>query len=143
MTARAPSPRLVGLRPDAWTQPFWSAAAEHRLVCARCGGCGTFRMPPSPFCHACRSQEVDWVQLGGEGRVYSYTVIRRAVVPMLRDSVPYVVAVVELPDAPGVRLVTNIVDVDPDEVHIGMPVAVGWDDVAEGVAIPRFRSAGR
>ena len=60
----------------------------------------------------------------------------------MRDSLPYVVAVVELPDAGRVRLVANLVDMDPDAVQIGMPVRVVWDDVDAGVAIPRFTKAG-
>jgi uncharacterized OB-fold protein len=73
--------------------------------------------------------------------VYSYTIIHHAVVPLMRDALPYVVAVVELPDAGGVRIVSNLVDMEPAEVEVGMPVRLVWDDVAEGVAVPRFTSA--
>lgn len=132
---------LAVLTPDSWTEPFWVAAAQHRLVVPRCTSCGTYRMPPSPFCFVCRNQEVDWVDQDGTGRVYSFTVIRHAVVALMRDSLPYVVAVVELPDAGGVRLVANVVGVDPSAVEIGMPVRVVWDDVDEGVAVPRVTPA--
>jgi uncharacterized OB-fold protein len=133
---------LAVLTPDSWTEPFWVAAAQHRLVVPRCTSCGTYRMPPSPFCFVCRAQDVEWVEQEGTGLVYSFTVIRHAVVPLMRDSLPYVVAVVELPGAGGVRLVANLVGVDPSAVEIGMPVTVVWDDVDEGVAVPRFTPAG-
>lgn len=137
----APPVEIAALTPDSWTEPFWVAAAQHRLVVPRCTSCGTYRMPPSPFCHVCRAQGVEWVEQDGTGRVYSFTVIRHAVVPLMRDALPYVVAVVELPEAGGVRLVANMVGVDPSAVEIGMPVEVVWDDVDEGVAVPRFTPA--
>jgi uncharacterized OB-fold protein len=127
------------LAPDAWTEPFWLAAREHRLVVPRCTKCSTFRFPPSPFCHACTHQEVDLVQVAGTGTVYTYTVARHPVVPQLADHIPYVVAVIELDDAPGVRMIVNIVESDPEAVEIGSPVTVVWDDVDEEVTIPRFR----
>lgn len=128
---------IAGLNPDSWTEPFWLAAAEHRLVAARCGACATFRMPPSPFCHVCRSQDIDWTELNGTGTVFTFTVVRHAVVPVVREHVPYVVAVVDLDGAPGARLVTQLVGMAPEHVTIGMPVGVVWDDVAEGVSVPR------
>jgi uncharacterized OB-fold protein len=133
---------LTELHPDAWTAPFWAATARHQLICARCGDCGTFRMPPSPFCHQCRSQRVEWTDLPGTGTVYTFTVVRHAVIPDARPAVPYVVAVVDLDGAPGCRLIANVVAAAPDSVEIGQPVRVSWDDIAEGVTIPRFAPAG-
>jgi uncharacterized OB-fold protein len=133
-----PPGTIVELCPDAWTEPFWTAAASHQLVCARCVPCRRFRSPPSPFCPNCQSQQIEWIELSGRGRIYSYTVVRRALTAALERSVPYVIAVVELPDAEGVRLLSNVVDMEIEDVHIGMGVAVVWDDVTSGVAVPRF-----
>jgi len=129
------------LGPDAWTQPFWAAAREHRLAVPRCDNCQTFRYPPAPFCHACRHQDVTFADLPGTGTVYTFTVVRHAVVPELRDHLPYVVAVVTVDGAPGVRLIANLVESDPDAVTIGARVEVVWDDVNPDVTIPRFRLA--
>jgi uncharacterized OB-fold protein len=129
---------LAELHADRWTEPFWSAAAQHRLVCARCRSCGTYRMPPAPFCHVCRTQEVDWPQLAGTGVVYTFTIVRHAVAAVVREHVPYVVAVVELDGAPGARLVANILGADSSQVEIGRCVKVCWDDVEPGTTIPRF-----
>jgi hypothetical protein len=126
------------LAPDAWTEPFWLAAREHRLVVPRCTNCATFRFPPSPFCWNCTHQDVDLVEVAGTGTVYTYTVARHAVVPDLADYVPYVVAVVELDDAPGVRMIVNIVESDPETVRIGDRVRIVWDDIDDEVTIPRF-----
>jgi uncharacterized OB-fold protein len=95
-------------------------------------------MPPAPFCWNCRAQDVEWVTLTGMASVYTFTVARQPLIPQLRDVVPYIVAVVELDDAPGVRLIANLVDIDVDRVEIGMPVEVVWDQVDGETAIPRF-----
>jgi uncharacterized OB-fold protein len=128
--------------PDSWTKPFWLAAREHRLTVPRCTNCGTFRFPPGPFCPQCQHQDVDHVEVSGARTVYTYTVARHAVVPALAGSVPYAVVVVELDGAPGVRMIANIVESDPDQVSIGSHVELVWDDVDPDVTIPRFRLAG-
>ena len=126
------------IAPDPVSEPFWAAARAHRLVCQRCGACGARRLPPVPLCHVCRSFDVEWETLSGMGRIYSYTVVRSSPVPALAADVPYVIAVVALDDAPGVRLVTNVVGGDVDDVVVDAPVAVVWDDVSDTVTIPRF-----
>src|SRR5262245_50181837 len=132
-------PELIGLTPNAWTEPFWQAAAEHRLVVPRCTVCGTYRLPATPFCFACRAQAVEWVEQSGDGEIYSFTVIRHPVIPNVADALPLVAAVVELPDTGGCRLVGNVVDVDPADVAIGLPVRVDWYDAWPDATIPVFR----
>ena len=57
----APDIRGLEVPTDAWTQPFWDAAAQGHLRFPRCAECGRFRWPPGPFCPACQSQAVQWV----------------------------------------------------------------------------------
>jgi uncharacterized OB-fold protein len=146
MTAGASRPpgalpaSLAEIHADQWSAPFWAAAREHRLVCARCASCGTFRMPPSPFCPVCRSQGLEWVDLPGTGTVYTFTVVRHAVLPIVREHVPYVIAVVELDGAPGARLLGNVVGLVPEEISVGLTVRVVWDDTEGGATIPRFEA---
>ena len=123
---------------DEWVAPFWKAAAEHRLICPQCKSCGTFRMPPVRFCWNCQSQDIQWVELPGTGTVYSYTVVVHPLRPDLADYVPYVPALVEPDEAPGVRLITNVVDCEPEEIHVGLRVRVLWDRIDDTVVIPRF-----
>jgi uncharacterized OB-fold protein len=134
----APSHEIASISPDAWTAPFWSAAREHRLVAARCTECATFQVPPTGFCPTCRARSVEWVELSGEATVYSFTVVRHAVVPSEVGTVPYVIAVVTLADADNAKLMTNVVDCDVDSVAIGQRVTVAWDDIDDEVTIPRF-----
>ena len=111
LIARRPPPELFKLATNAWAQPFWDASARHELVAARCADCGAFRMPPTPFCPCCQSQNITWTALSGRGEVYSYTIVERAILPGMGAHLPYVPAVISLEGAGGTRLVSNVVDV--------------------------------
>ncbi|MBL8339166.1 MAG: OB-fold domain-containing protein [Rhodoferax sp.] len=140
--AKRPPPELFKLSTNTWTQPFWDAAARHALVVARCGDCGHFRMPPTPFCPCCQSQRIDWTPLDGRGTVYAYTIVERAIFAGMEAHLPYVPAVISLHGAGEARLISNVVDVEVAQIHVGMPVQVVWDDVpGQGVAVPRFQPA--
>lgn len=132
---------LISLTPDVFTVHFWDAAREHRLVVPRCTTCGTYRFPPCAFCHECRTQEVEYVEQSGRGTLYSYTVAWHPLLPDVSDAVPYIPAVVELPDTGGVRLIANLVDVRPSQVRIGMDLELVWRDVHDDVTVPTFRPA--
>jgi uncharacterized OB-fold protein len=138
--SKSPPPIEIGT--SKWTEPFWNAAREYRLVAACCGTCGRFRMPPTPFCPHCRSQEIDWIELSGRGIVYSWTVVVKPMLPGMDDRVPYVPAVIELPDAAGVRLVSNIVDADLEQISIGQEVKVKWETWPDGTVVPMFEITG-
>jgi hypothetical protein len=134
-------PDVIHLTPNVSTKPFWDAAAQHRLVVPRCTACGSYRFPPTPFCWHCRAQDVEWVEQDGAGEIYSFTVIRHAVIPDVRDVLPVIAAVVELPGTGGCRVIGNVVDCEPSDVKIGLPVTLDWYDVREGTAVPIFRLA--
>jgi hypothetical protein len=125
---------------NATTLPWWEAAAEHRLVVQRCTSCKHTRHPPAPFCPECRSFESDWRELSGRGEVYSYTAVHRAIAA--DQKLPFVVAIIALEDAGGIRMISNLVDVEPEDIEIGMPVELVWEDMSANLAIPRFRPAG-
>ncbi|WP_375485256.1 Zn-ribbon domain-containing OB-fold protein [uncultured Mycobacterium sp.] len=120
------------------TEPFWQAAKQRRLVAPQCADCGAFRLPPTPFCPNCQSKAVNWVQLSGEATVYSFAVVHG--IPGMPE-LTVVPVVVDLPDAPGARLVTNVIDVAPSEVAIGMAVRVDFSPIADGWLLPVFRPA--
>lgn len=134
-----PPAEIIHLMANVWTEPFWAAASEHRLVLPRCAACGTFRFPPTPFCHECSAQDIEWVDHDGHGAIYSFTIVRHAVIPDVRDALPFVAAVVELPGTGGCRIVGNVVGVAPEEVRIGQQVVTDWYDVREGESVPIFR----
>ena len=122
---------------DAITLPWFEAAAEHRLVVQRCASCQHMRLPPAPVCPECRSAEADWKEISGRGEVFTYTRVHRPIAA--GQDLPFVIAVIALEDAGGVRMISNLVGLAAGEVEIGMPVEVVWEDMSDQLAIPRFR----
>lgn len=139
--AKSPAEELFELVTDQWTKPFWDAARQRRLVAAKCASCGKFRMPPTPFCPHCRSQEIAWTDLSGDGTVFSYTVVQRAIMPEMEGHLPYVPALIDLDGAPGARLISNVVGAPVDAIGVGARVSVVFEDRSDGVTVPRFRLA--
>jgi uncharacterized OB-fold protein len=127
---------------DRFTAPFWEAAAMGRLCLPRCAACGTWAMPPLPFCPACRAQGHDWVQIDPPcGVLHSHTIVTRAIMPEMQGHLPFVPATVEFPQAGGLRLVAARVGMRLDDIRIGMALRARFDRRADGVAVPRFTRA--
>ncbi len=116
---------------------FWDAAAEGRLVAQRCGQCGRLRHPPRPMCPNCHSLDIEVVELSGKGVLYSYALLHHPQHPAF--TYPVMAALVELEE--GVRLVSDLVEIDPKEVRIGMPLEVLYTPTASGALIPVFGPA--
>jgi uncharacterized OB-fold protein len=130
-------PEGIRITTELATEPFWVAAKEGRLVAPQCTECSHFRFPPTPFCPACRHQEVNWVDLEGAS-VFSFSVVRGLPDQPKDVLVP---AVVEFMNAPGVHVVSNIVDADPDAVEIGRSLIVDFITIKDGWKLPVFRLA--
>ncbi|HRH86619.1 MAG TPA: OB-fold domain-containing protein [Rubrivivax sp.] len=111
------------------TRPFWEAAAEGRLLVKRCDDCGEHHHYPRDGCPFCGSVRTSWHQAGGQGTIYSFSVMRRA-------EVPYIVAYVTLDEGP--TMMSNIVDADADAVRIGQRVAVRFQPSDAGPPLPVF-----
>jgi hypothetical protein len=105
---------------------FWRGGAEGELRFLRCDDCGTWIHPPQPRCPNCLSKAVAPQAASGRGTVLTYTVNHQAWYPDLDP--PYVVAIVELPEQDGLRLTTNIVNVEPDDVTFDMAVRVVFEE---------------
>ena len=129
-------PRPVPTMDDAG---FWNACRERRLCFQACAECGAARHPPTPVCPHCRSTQMKWLEAPGEAEVYTFTVVHHASHPAVKARLPYVGAVVVFVGLPGIRLVTNIVGCSPTNVHIGDKVELAWDDIGDGMFLPRFR----
>ena len=123
---------------ESFEEGFWNAVKQRKLVFQRCKECGQWLHPPRPMCHKCRSFDLEWVESTGKGKIYSYVVFTREVHPLYR--VPFEVVLVEMDDE-KVRFVSNMVDTDPDELYIGMPVEVEFVDINDDWSLPWFRKA--
>jgi uncharacterized OB-fold protein len=124
--------------PDAKTSFYWEGASDGRLLVQRCAACGRWQHPPDVGCPGCLGDDLVATEVSGRGTVYSFTVVRQAFDVAFVNQLPFVVALVELEEAPSVRMLTNIVDIDPAAVTVGMPVEVTFEDHGDW-ALPQFR----
>jgi uncharacterized OB-fold protein len=127
-------------KPTLTTEPFWTAVRNHRLVLQYCTSCKTYQHYPRPFCVRCLDRDLEWREVSGRGRVYSFTVVRQAANESFSDLVPYVLAIVELDEGP--RLLTNIIGCNVDAVRIEMPVRVAFQDLDDAVGLAVFEPEG-
>jgi uncharacterized OB-fold protein len=119
------------------SQFFWEAASEGRLVAQRCSGCQRLRHPPRPMCPHCHSLAVEVVTLSGRGTLYSYAILHYPQHPAF--DYPVFAALVDLEE--GVRIVSNLTHVGPEDIRIGMPLQVHFAPTAPGGQVPVFQPA--
>ena len=125
--------------PDHYTQVWWDAAAERRLLVVRCRSCAVAHYYPRPFCPRCGSDDVAWEEASGDATLYTWSVVHQNDMPPFRDRVPYVAAVVDLAEGP--RMMTNVVGCEFDALQAGMALRLEITDIGEGVHVPLFRPA--
>jgi uncharacterized OB-fold protein len=124
---------------DGLDAPYWEATARHELLVQRCPACNTYQWGAEWVCHNCRSFDLDWVQVPGKGRIYSWERVWHPVHPALRESCPYVIVLVELPEAGNVRMVGNLLGDPLQEVPIGAEVEAVFEDHEEGFTLVHWR----
>jgi acetyl-CoA acetyltransferase/uncharacterized OB-fold protein len=118
------------------TEFFWTAGSDSKLRIQECRDCAALIHPPQPICRYCRSQNLGVRDVSGNATLAGFTVNHRFGFPDLPP--PYVVAQVAIVEDPRVRLTTNIVECDPDELKLGQAVEVVFDKI-EDVWLPLFR----
>lgn len=127
--------------PSLDDKPHWEAMRRHEFLIQKCGKCGTVQHPPRPACFSCHGIDMGWVKASGRGTIYSYTIVPQATHPAWRESVPYNVVIVELEE--DVRVISNLVGTPNDQIKVGLPVVMVFDDVTEDFTLPRFKLAQR
>ena len=141
------TPMAKDLRPEPQptpeTRPYWDATRRHELVHQRCEQCGSASQHPRAACAECGSVALDWVPCSGRARLHSYVIVHRAE-PVFAEDVPYVLAIVDLPE--GFRMTTRIVEVDPNpaSLPLDLELELRWlerSDVNLPVFAPRAVSA--
>jgi len=115
-------------------KPFWAAAARGKLELPRCAQCNTFNWYPAEHCPQCDCAQFDWIELAPIGTVFSWSEVKRPLYAPYAAIAPYVPIIVELRDAPNVRLVTRLVDTDLTQLRIGAPVELMFADLAHPAA---------
>lgn len=114
------------------TKPFWDGTRAGKFLLRRCPACARTHWYPRAVCPHCFAAETEWFEASGDGEVYSFTVFRAG-------KTPDVLAYVELAEGP--RMLTSIVDADPESVSVGQKVKVHLQERPNGPPIPVFRPA--
>jgi uncharacterized OB-fold protein len=114
------------------TQPFWDAARNGKFLIKKCRTCDKAHWYPRAFCPFCMSDDTEWVEASGTGKIYSFSVMRRA-------PEPYAIAYVTLAEGP--TMITNLVDCDFDALRIGQNVRVKLTPTDGGPPVPTFTVA--
>ena len=121
--------KIPAPQPSPETKAFWDGAAQGKLLIKKCRACDEVHYYPRALCPFCGSDQTEWLEASGTGRLYSYSVMRRA-------EVPYAIAYVTLDE--GISMMTNIVDFYLNAIRIGQAVRVVFKPTEGGPPVPMF-----
>lgn len=127
-------------RPEVqrWSKKFWESTKQGKLSVQKCMDCQQYIFPPRLVCPNCLSENVEWVVISGRGKVWTFAALEPAGVPRLfKDDFPYVPALIELEE--GVRMASHMIQCDPTDVYIGMPVEVVFEKLDDEFTLPKFK----
>jgi len=124
--------------PTPETQHYWDGTKQGELRIQNCNSCSENYFPPRPFCPKCGSRDVKVVKASGKGKLYSYIINH---LPSPGYTPPFTVAIVELDE--GVRLMTNLLEVEPDpaKIELDMPLEVTFEKLTDEISLPQFKPA--
>jgi uncharacterized OB-fold protein len=124
--------------PSDLTRFFWEGVNDHKLLILRCNRCGFYMHLPREVCRSCLSTDLSPAQVSGRAVLDTWTFPNQPFDAFYQARMPYVLAVVELEEQEHLKLLTNIIDCPEDELRIGLPVTVVFEEVAPGVTLPLF-----
>ena len=125
--------------PNPETAPFFDGARQGQLRLQVCADCGQWSYPLIHICGQCGSFNIEWRDASGRGTVYAHARLARPYHPRHQDRLPLVLAEVDIEE--GLRLMTNIVDVDPAELRVGQQVEAAFETFPDGGVLPVFKPA--
>ena len=126
--------------PDEVSKPFWDACNEGRLVVQNCTVCSRLQHPPQKACLACGSDaNMEFRSMSGRGKIHGYLVSHDSRVMMLQQIQPFNLAVVELEDAPEIKMLSHLPGTPTDEVPVGATVQVEFEESFNGQKVAEWR----
>ena len=120
-----------------FSQAFWDGTKARKLLIQYCDDCDANIFYPRRDCPHCWRQNLAWIEAKGIGEVFSFTVTYEGVEAMFEDDLPIILAWIDLPE--GIRMNTNLLECEAEQVYIGMPVEVIFRDVTDEITLPFFR----
>jgi uncharacterized OB-fold protein len=132
-------PLPTPLTPEA--KPYWDGLKEHKLMLPKCQDCGQAFFYPRILCPHCHSRNITWIQASGKGTLYSFEIVYQQLNRRFQVPTPYVLAMIELAEGP--RMMSNLINIEPDPKHIkcDMPVEVVYEQLTDAITIPLFQPA--
>jgi uncharacterized OB-fold protein len=131
-----PAPRLPEIVPSKFSQPFWEATREKRLLLQYCPRSAQYQFFPRPLSIFTGRRDLEWREVSGRGTLYTYTLIPDSSVATQERPVR-ILAIVEL--AEGVRMLSNIGNVALEALRIGMPLVPLWEPLPNGMHLLKFQ----
>lgn len=126
-----------------YSKIFWDNCRDNKLTIQQCRDCKKYIFDPKIACDNCLSENLDWVEISGKGKVYTFSLLTKEVAePAFREEkMPIVVAVIKLEE--GVQMCSNIVQCNPEKVYIDMPVEVVFEKLDDEFTLPKFKPASK
>lgn len=128
---------------DEDTKSFWEAVKNHELLIQRCQICGKYPPTHHPIgaagCPDHGDEQMEWVKASGKGKVFTFVVYHRPFHPAFVADLPYNVSVIELNEGP--LIMSNVIGCANDDIKIGMPVEVVFEDITNEHALFKFKPA--
>ena len=125
------------ITPEA--KPYWDGAKNGKLMIPKCQACGKPFMHPRVLCPHCSSRDVTWIEASGRGTLHSFEIAHQILNKAFKVKTPVVLAMVQLEEGP--RLLTNLVNVEPDptKLRCDMPVEVVFEKQTDEISLPMFQ----
>jgi uncharacterized OB-fold protein len=132
-------PLPTPLTPEA--KPYWDGLKEHKLMLPKCQDCGQAFFYPRILCPHCHSRNISWIQASGKGTLHSFEIVYQQLNRRFQVPTPYVLALIELAEGP--RMMSNLINIEPDPKHIkcDMPVEVVYEQLTDAITVPLFQPA--
>lgn len=130
-----PKPHL-----DVDNRPYFEAAASRRFVIQRCQSCGRWAFFPRNSCPVCLSEDLEWAEPSGTGKLLSFCVVQRPHHPAFDDEVPIVFAAIRLAEGP--TMLAELRRAESETIEIGMPLRIDFAEIDEDLVLPVWSTPG-
>ena len=125
--------------PDPDSLPLWEGFRQVKLFLQHCKDCGGIQYYHQASCRNCQSENLEEREASGRGKIHSFSVVHRAPGPAFKNDTPYAVVLVELEEGP--RMISSMIDTNPDDLDFELDVAFTTEKINEEISLPRFRLA--
>jgi uncharacterized OB-fold protein len=119
--------------------PFWEGTRLGELRFPKCRNCNQFHWYPCVLCPYCHSSDIEWQAISSQPEVYSWTCVRRPIGPIYAIKGVHIIVLAEFPEVPNILLLSNLIQCQPEDVYIGMPLEIIFQNVNEKLVIPVYK----